>query len=276
MPVPHLNSPLPAATFVVVDVETTGLDAAKGARVVELGALKLAGGRPVDHLLTLVDPGVPIPADATAVHGLTDADVAGQPPLADVLPAFYDFLGDAVLVAHNLKFDLSFLARGAREAGLPPLANAAVDLLGLARTCRPGLAAYNLEALTAHLGLVNPAPHRSLGDVAVESEVLLTFLGEVAAARPGATVGDVVMLSRELEPTPAVAPAVILALEWALAAGDDVEIIYLGDEGESRRRISPRRVVARAGTLVVKAFCHERGAAREFRLDRVSFPGDTP
>jgi DNA polymerase III epsilon subunit family exonuclease len=273
MPPSAYDTPLADATLVVFDFETTGLDVTRGARVVEIGALKLERGDVAGHFLTLVDPGVPVPADATAIHGLTDADLAGQPGFADAFPRFLAFAGDAVLVAHNLPFDMSFVVAASQELGLPPLKNATVDLLGLSRYCCPGLPSYSLGNLAAAFGVVNPAPHRSLGDVAVESQLLLTYLEALRRKRDAETVADLVTLSRGAAAGGAAAEAVV-ALEWAAAAGQQVPIIYRGAGGESSRSISPRRVKVKGRYCYVVAYCHSSRAEREFRLDRLQLAAD--
>ena len=266
--------PLAEATFVVFDLETTGLDVTKGARVVEVGALKLCRGDVVDHFLTLVDPEVPVPAGATAVHGLTDADLAGQPKLAEVFPRFVAFAADAALVAHNLPFDMSFVVAAAAELGLPKLRNASVDLLGLARNCYPGLAGYKLETLAQTFRVTNPAPHRALGDAAVESQLLLAF-SAAARERFGAeTVSDLALVSRGIPTEEGLDAGTVVELEWAAAAGEAVAIIYRGGKGESSRSITPYAIKTRGGRCCVAAYCHASGAKREFRLERLRLAAD--
>jgi len=268
MPASVYDTALADAAFVVFDFETTGLDVKRGARVVEIGALKLARGEVTDHFLTLVDPEVPVPPDATAIHGLADADLAGQAKLADAFPRFVTFAGDAVLVAHNLPFDLSFAAAAAAELTLPLPDNATVDLLGLARRCCPGLPSYSLGNLGPALGVVNPAPHRSLGDVAVESQLLLTFIETARRKGEAATVAELALLSRGVAAEGVSAEAAV-AIDWAAAAGREVPIVYAGRKGETSRSITPRRVKNRAGVCYVVAYCHTSRAEREFRLDRL-------
>ncbi len=273
-PVPF-DTPVAEATFVVFDFETTGLNVTRGARVVEIGALKLERGAVVDHFLTLVDPGVPIPADAAAVHGLSDADVAGQAGLADAFPGFVDFARDAALVAHNLPFDLSFAVAATKELGLAPLRNATVDLLPLARHYYPGLESYKLESLARALSVTNPAAHRAMGDVAVESQLLLTFLALGRERGETETVRDLVLLSRGIPATADVSAEAIAELEWAAAAQEAVAIIYGGSKGESLRSITPYSIRTRGGRCYVAAYCHASGAKREFRLERLRLaPGD--
>jgi DNA polymerase III epsilon subunit family exonuclease len=268
------ETPLAEATFVVFDFETTGLDVTKGARVVEAGALKLFRGDVAGHFLTLVDPEVPVPAGATAVHGLTDADLAGQPKLAEVFPRFAAFAADAALVAHNLPFDMSFVVAATTELGLPKLPNATVDLLGLARSCHPGLDSYKLESLARTFNVTNPAPHRALGDAAVESQLLLAFAAEARERFGAETVGDLALLSRGIPGEEGLAAGTVVALEWAAAAGEAVAIIYRGGKGESSRSITPYAIKTRGGRCYVAAYCHASEAKREFRLDRLLLAAD--
>lgn len=270
------DTPLAQADFVVFDFETTGLDVSQGARIVEIGALKLSAGDVVDHFVTLVDPEVPVPADATAVHGLTDADLAGQAKLAEAFPRFVAFAADAALVAHNLPFDLSFAAAATKELGLAKIRNATVDLLGLARRCWPGLASYSLENLARSFNVTNPAPHRSLGDVAVESQLLLALAAVARASFEAAAVGDLVLLSRGLPAGEDVPAETVVALDWAAAAREAVPIIYRGSKGESSRSITPYGIRARGDRCYVAAYCHASGAKREFRLERVRLAARDP
>src|SRR4029077_894435 len=96
----RLARPLGEVAFVVVDLETTG-GGADGSGITEIGAVRVVGGRLADRFVTFVDPGRPIPPFVSHLTGITDAMVAGAPPLAAALPRFLDFLGDGVLVAHN-------------------------------------------------------------------------------------------------------------------------------------------------------------------------------
>ncbi len=265
----RFDIPLDDAEFVVFDLETTGLDVAKGARVVEIGALKLRGGDVADHFLTLVDPEAPVPADAAAIHGLTDADLASQPTLAEAFPRFAAFAADAALVAHNLPFDMSFVVAAAVELGLPKWPNATVDLLGLARGCAPGLASYSLGNLARTFNVPNPAPHRALGDVAVESQLFWAFAAAARERRGAATVADLVLLSRGMPTGEGLSAEAVVALEWAAAAGEAVPVIYRGSKGESSRSITPLGLKMRGGRCYVAAYCHASEAKREFRLERL-------
>src|SRR5690554_4408839 len=103
-----IGEPLSATTFVVVDLETTGTSARENT-ITEIGAVKMRGGEVIGDFQTFVNPGSPIPPFIVALTGITDAMVVAAPRIEQVLPTFLEFLGDAVLVAHNARFDVGFL-----------------------------------------------------------------------------------------------------------------------------------------------------------------------
>src|SRR5690554_7754932 len=115
--------PLRALEVVAFDTETTGLDLRRGDTAISLGACRIVNSRLLasDSFDMRIDPGRPISPASTAIHGLTDDDVAGAPPLAVVLPRFRDYVGDAVLLAHNASFDLRALQASGTALNMPVL-----------------------------------------------------------------------------------------------------------------------------------------------------------
>lgn len=168
-----LGTPLMDATLVVVDLETTGTDPSADA-ITEIGAVKVRAGEVLGEFRTFVDPERPIPAYIASLTGITDASVAGAPPITTVLPMFLDFVGDAALVAHNARFDISFLtAQAARcEIGWPR--PAVLDTLALARTVfrRDEVRDHKLSTLAAHVGASITPDHRALSDARATVDVL--------------------------------------------------------------------------------------------------------
>ena len=109
-----VHQSLATTPFVVVDLETTGGSADRDA-ITEIGAVKICGGEVVGEFATLVDPGCPIPPEIVTLTGITTAMVSAAPRIGEVLASFLEFARGAVLVAHNSRFDLGFLAAAARR-----------------------------------------------------------------------------------------------------------------------------------------------------------------
>ena len=175
-----LARPLQDCTFVVVDLETTGLGVSPSG-IIEIGAARVVNGRVVDEFQQLLDPGVPLPPFITHLTGIDDAMLAGQPRIAEMWPRFAAFVGDAVLVAHNAKFDLGFLNAAAMHAAGGGLPNPHLCTLKLARRLLPELRRRGLDALAAHFGIPQNDRHRALGDVRITVEVLFQLLERLAA-----------------------------------------------------------------------------------------------
>lgn len=165
---------LAGARVVVLDTETTGMSPAQGHAVVEVAAVTLVDGAIAERWSSLVNPGRPIPPDAAAVHGITDAMVAGAPGPEAVGRELRARCGDATLALHNSPFDLPFLVELFRRAGAPPIANPVIDTLGLARAFA-GEGANSLQALRARLGLPAETAHRALGDTVTTARVLIAL-----------------------------------------------------------------------------------------------------
>ncbi|MBI2930305.1 MAG: 3'-5' exonuclease [Planctomycetes bacterium] len=159
-----------AATFVVLDVETTGLDPASD-RICEVGAIKVHSGRELGRFQTLVNPERPMPVEATRKNGITDDMLKGAPMFAAVAPDLRRFLAGTVLVAQNAEFDLGFLNAEFRRGGGSKLPLNAVDTIALARAARPGLSSYRLDNLAAAFGARFSTRHRSIGDCEVTAIV---------------------------------------------------------------------------------------------------------
>jgi DNA polymerase-3 subunit epsilon len=172
--------PIEAQRYVVFDLETTGLRPSQGDAIVQVGAVRIEDGAEVAAFATLVNPGRAIPPAATRYHGLTDAMVAGAPPVAEALAAFRDFAADAVLVAHNAAFDLTVL-KIAAEAGAPRLANPALCSMVVAAALDPREQDVTLDGLCGRLGIVIEGRHQALGDARATAALWRHLLGRCAA-----------------------------------------------------------------------------------------------
>ncbi len=163
------------ATFCIVDTETTGSRAGED-RLIEVGAVRMVGGEVTEEFQQLIDPERHVPRRITRLTGISTGMVYGQPTVKEVMPRFREFLGDAIMVAHNLPFDLRFLDLALDEAGLPPIQNDAVDTLRLARRLLSALPSKGLSRLTEHFGITVKGRHRALGDAGATAELLWILL----------------------------------------------------------------------------------------------------
>src|SRR5690606_17987416 len=140
---------------IVFDTETTGLNPATGDRIVELGCIELINHIPTGRRFhAYFNPEREMAEDAFQVHGLSDEFLRGQPRFAEKAAEFLEFIGDAVLVAHNAPFDVGFLNAELERARLPSLANEIIDTVMIARDLNPG-ARVSLDALCKYYGIDN-------------------------------------------------------------------------------------------------------------------------
>ena len=164
---------LTGADLVVVDVETTGW-LADSAGITEIGAVRLAADQPVREFSALVNPGMPIPSDITALTGISDDMVAAAPPIGEVLPLFIEFARGSVIVAHNAPFDLGFLTAACTENGIDWPQCAVIDTAVLARLLlTPGAVPdHRLTTLADYFGTETDPCHRALADARATVGVL--------------------------------------------------------------------------------------------------------
>lgn len=175
-----LGTPLSEVTFVVLDLETTG-GAPAGANITEIGAVKVRGGQVLGEFQTLVRPGVPIPAFVCVLTGISNAMVATAPRIDAVLPALLDFLGDAVVVAHNAPYDVGFLKAACRDTGEIWPRPAVVDTAHLARQLVTADEAPNrkLGTLARLFSATTTPDHRALHDARATVDVLHALIERV-------------------------------------------------------------------------------------------------
>ncbi len=180
----ELGSPLREATFVVVDLETTGGSPAAGARITEIGAVKVRAGEVLGEFQTLVDPGCAVPSFIAVLTGITDAMVRGAPSCTAAVSSFLAWCGPCVvLVAHNAPFDTGFLRAACAEASLdwPPFA--VVDTARLARqlVTRDEAPDCKLSSLARLFRAATTPNHRALDDARATVDVLHGLLERVGA-----------------------------------------------------------------------------------------------
>ena len=181
--------PLPEVEFVVVDLETTG-GSPVDSRITEIGAVKLRGGERTGVFETLVNPGVPIPRQITHLTGIDDLVVAGAPPIEWVLPSFSEFARGCVFVAHNARFDFTFLNVALERLDYDTLPPPPVCTARLARrVVWPDVPNVRLHTLAQYFRTAVRPSHRALPDAEACSEVLHGLL-ELGGRLGIVTLGD--------------------------------------------------------------------------------------
>jgi DNA polymerase III epsilon subunit family exonuclease len=165
------------AEYVVFDVETTGLSAQGGDRIVEIAAARVKGQKIVGTFESLVNPQRELPVEAQLINKITADMVAAAPTAEEVLPGVIDFIAGACVVGHNVKFDLNFLCyqlcligRKLNE-GTP-----AVDTLKMAKSFLPHLTSHRLSRVAHALGVMVKETHRAMADVVLTAHVMNRLL----------------------------------------------------------------------------------------------------
>ena len=180
------------SSIVALDIETTGLDSQKDA-ITEIGAVRFNGHRVEDVWTTLVNPNRPIPPMITTLTGITNEMVRNAPPLQSIIHELADFVGDAPVLGHSVRFDLSFLQRSNILIN-----NDVLDTYELASVLMPTATRYNLSGLAAQLGILLPATHRALDDARC-THALFINLYEKALELPVELIAEFVRLSEPFD-----------------------------------------------------------------------------
>lgn len=190
-----LGTPLNEVTFCVLDLETTGTDP-RSDEICEVGAVRVRGGEVLGTFQTLVNPGRALSPRITVITGLTDAVLAPAPRMDAVLPSLLEFIGDAVVVAHNARFDVGFIAAACERRGHDPFSPMVVDTVTLARRLvRDEVPNCKLGTLADRFGLAHRPSHRALDDALATCD-LLHLLLERAAGWGVLGIDDLVHLGR--------------------------------------------------------------------------------
>jgi DNA polymerase III epsilon subunit family exonuclease len=258
-----------------VDVETTGASADFGHRVIEIGVCRVEGGRVVAEYQQLLDPLRRISPGVTALTGISQAMVDGQPTFRDQCGTIAELLRGAVVLGHNVRFDLGFLRREFRRCGteLTDVLGEGVHVLDTVRIARRrfGRGGNALQVLAPRLGVHPSVAHRALADAQTTASVFEKLMEPVggwtccvcdAIREQGGPMGLMPVTPRE--------SLLPLELEEALDQRGAVMMEYLdARQNRTHRLIEPLSVRRSNGELLLIAHCHMRNDRRTFKLDRI-------
>ena len=166
------------STFVVFDIETTGLDSLSN-EIIEIGALKVKDGKVVDTFDHLIKPSHPISDFITNLTGITNEMVETAETIEEVLTQFINFIGDNILMGHNVNFDINFVYDHAEKYNNHILNNDFIDTLRLARKLLPELSHHRLSDLADYYNIDKTGHHRALKDVEMTLEVYNHLVEEI-------------------------------------------------------------------------------------------------
>ncbi len=250
--------------YVVIDTETTGLHPQRN-RVIELAAIKVRGGQRIATFESLVNPHQRIPDFITRFTGINNSMTSLAPGFGQLADKLLEFLGEAIIVGHNIPFDIRFLDYELRRLGRPPLLHETVDTISLAVRLHPGLRRPNLDRLASMLGLPAQNRHRAFGDASITTDAFLalldkanqqgyTSLSDLRAGRSRLTTAPVLKpLEEEARPAQPVPVQTMFEMNFS-------ETEVKSDEIERPDRIKLKREGYRddAASLTNRATAHAR------------------
>ena len=187
-----------ADTFVVFDLETTGFSPSKN-QIIEIGAVKVVNGSITERFSTFVNPKVPIPFEIEQLTSINDDMVLDAPTIDEILPKFMEFCQDAVMVAHNADFDMSFIKHNCSALGLK-CEKTVLDTVALSRVLLPALNRFKLDTVAKALNVSLAHHHRAVDDAACTAEIFVKLV-EMLRDRGVETMEDLDQMESYTEET---------------------------------------------------------------------------
>ncbi|MEM7009284.1 MAG: exonuclease domain-containing protein [Thermodesulfobacteriota bacterium] len=258
--------------FAFLDVETTGLDPVSGDKICEIAIVKTIDGQIADEFVTIVNPGRSIPEKAVSIHGITQHMVMRAPLFRDIAKDLLVFLSDAVIVAHNAKFDLEFIRAELRNLNITLPDNEVIDTLGIARRYY-NFPSNSLGDIARNVGVLINKQHRALADVMTTKGIFEFFLKDLGerGIRLKRTKDILKLQGKSVELQNSNELVLPTEIERALRDKTKLEIKYLSayQEETSVRVIEPFDISVGNSKTYIHAYCHVRKERCTFRLDRI-------
>jgi DNA polymerase-3 subunit epsilon len=260
------NESLRNLTFCALDIETTGINPVFH-RIVDIGIVKFNLTGIIDRFSTLINPGMPIPAETTSIHGITDEMVSSSPDISNIIRPVLDFIKNSHLVIQNPEFDLSFIDIICRRNNINIKLDA-FDTVRLARMSMPYLKNHKLETLSEHFGIIGE-PHRALPDAIACAEVFRNII--IILDKKGRwKLKDLIAYhGNSIKPRKLKITQAPLNFR-GMVKGRIYRIIYTDSDGIiTEREIKPVEFVAYGKKKYMEAFCYLRNENRYFLDNRI-------
>jgi DNA polymerase III epsilon subunit family exonuclease len=253
-------------SYVVFDTETTGMP--PGARIIEIGALKIIDNTIVDTFEILLNPECDIPFNVIRVHGIDNSMVDNSPAAADALPDFIDWCEDLALVGHNVSFDAAMLASELWRANLPTGKNGTYCTLSASRKLLQQKS-NSLSDLVSALSLPNQTSHRALADAENTYHLLLHIIELHGAETCWSKMGNGAPLSG-FRPSQVKLPRRFHALRTAAENKGLVTIDYRLTNGRNYIiKVHPRLIYNSGSRIIMEAVCDSSGVTKTYLLDSI-------
>lgn len=166
------------SSYAVVDIETTGLNPVKN-EIIELSALKICDNKVVDRFTTLIKPNGKIPSFITGLTGISNEMVKDAKPIESILADFCSFVGNSVILGHNVSFDMRFIKENCKRHLDKEFANSTIDTLKISRKLLPNIKNHKLSTLADHYGISSEGHHRGLVDCEITYNVHQQLRNEI-------------------------------------------------------------------------------------------------
>lgn len=266
------NKKIDDVDFVIFDVETTGLQASAGDRIIEIAALRYKNGKAVDSFSSLVNPQINISQAAFAVNHISQEMVDSAPLSAEVLPKFLAFAEDGCLAGYNVGFDIGFLEHELGLLGKNLSVNTAiVDIIRMARRIVRGSDSYSLANVSRYLGIPMPQEHRALSDVELTVNVFSQLIAQLKTKGIDDFVHFYNLFGTNLNLTEALNSQRIAAIQRAMDLGVRLKIKYCSGSGAqvTEREVSPKEIRQEGKSHYLVGYCHLRKDERAFKVNAI-------
>jgi DNA polymerase III epsilon subunit family exonuclease len=268
-----LDTAIESLEFISIDIETTGLSLVSD-HIIEIGLYQFSLKNEKMKFSTLIKPPVKIPSLSTKIHGISDSMVQNEKAIDEILPIFFNMIGNQILIAHNAAFDFHFLAFHAKKLGIKLPDNLVICTLNLSRNLNKHLREHNLHSLMRHYSIFSLDTHRALPDAISAGKIFSNICNKlIQKSEKQPTLLKLLNLSfgiKHFSDFTQYTDKDLIFFQGLIEAKKSVKIKYLDHQGKlSTRKISPKKIIFDTNTATIMAFCHLKNGVRYFKVDRI-------